>query len=233
MLGPIRLSLLHLGEEEADRVGALLTDRLVDRRQGRVDVGGEVDVVEADDAQVVGDAQAQLARRAHGADGHRVAHGQDRGRAEAHGPGALEGGRAAVDRGAAGDDAVVRELDAGGIEAPPVAAQPALGDALADGLGASAGRLRALDRDHEQVAVAELEDVLRGGARAGLVVDDDRAVLGQVVGVDEDHRQAGAAGSGPTSGWSADRPIATTPSTVERPTARASEPCSGEMKCSS
>ena len=50
----MRLPLLDLGEEEADRVGALLADRLVDRRQGRVDVGGEVDVVEADDAEVAG-----------------------------------------------------------------------------------------------------------------------------------------------------------------------------------
>ena len=112
MLGAIRLSLLHLGEEEANRVGALLTDRLVDRRQGRVDVGGEVDVVEADDAQVVGNAQAQLARGAHRADRDGVAHGQDGGRAEAHGPGALEGGRAAVDRGPAGDDALVGQVHA-------------------------------------------------------------------------------------------------------------------------
>ena len=48
------LSLLDLGEQQPNRLGALLADRLVDRRQRRVDVGGKVDVVEADDAEVAG-----------------------------------------------------------------------------------------------------------------------------------------------------------------------------------
>ena len=54
-------------------------------------------------------------------------------------------------------------------------------------------RAGALDGQDQHVAMAEREQVLRRGAGAGLVVDDDRAVLGQVVRVDEHHRQAGAA----------------------------------------
>src|SRR5215218_7725018 len=124
MLGPIRLTLLHLGEEEAYRVGALLTDRLVNRRERRVDVGGEVDVVEADDAEVVGNAQALLARDSGRTDGHRVAHGEERGRSDPGGPGALEGGRTALDRCPPGDDVIAAELDASGLERRPIATQP-------------------------------------------------------------------------------------------------------------
>ena len=42
-------------EQEPDRLLALAPDRLVDGRQRRVDVLGEVDVVEADDADIAGD----------------------------------------------------------------------------------------------------------------------------------------------------------------------------------
>jgi hypothetical protein len=41
--------------------------------------------------------------------------------------------------------------------------------------------------------VAKAQQVLGGRAGARLVVDDDRAVLRQVIRVDEDHRDAGAA----------------------------------------
>lgn len=49
------------GQEGTDRLFALATDRLVDRRERGVDVRSEVDVVEADDADVAWDLKAQIA----------------------------------------------------------------------------------------------------------------------------------------------------------------------------
>ena len=92
---------------KADRLFALATDRLVDRRERRVHVLGEVDVVEADDADVARDGQAHVAQGAHRTDRHRVAHGQHGGRTDAVLPGAVEGGHAALDAGRA-DDARAR-----------------------------------------------------------------------------------------------------------------------------
>ena len=87
MLGLCQIPSFDDGQEQADRLLALATDRLVDRRERGIHVRGEVDVVEADDADVARDVEAQVAQRAHRADGHRVGHGQDGGRAEAVLPG--------------------------------------------------------------------------------------------------------------------------------------------------
>ena len=66
------------GQKQADRLLALATDRLMDRRERGVDVLGEVDVVEADDADIAGDGESHVTQRAHRTDRHRVAHGQHR-----------------------------------------------------------------------------------------------------------------------------------------------------------
>src|SRR3954449_12983683 len=57
--------------------------------------------------------------------------------------------------------------------------------------GRAAARRRRLDADDQQVAMAELEQVLRRRARAALVIDlDERQVL-ERAGVDHDERQPG------------------------------------------
>ena len=60
VLGLGEIPSFHDGQEQADRLLALATDRLVHRRQRGVHVLGEVDVVEADDADVVGDVEAEV-----------------------------------------------------------------------------------------------------------------------------------------------------------------------------
>ena len=77
--------------------------------------------------------------------------------------------------------------------------------------------------------MAELREVRRGGVRAALVVDvDDGWLVERVESTSTVGRPARRIWS--ISGWSPDSPMATTPSTVARSIARASEPCSGEMK---
>ena len=154
-----RLALLHLGEEEANRVGALLADRLVDRRQGRVDVGGEVDVVEADDAEVVGDAQA----RARGRRSWRRSPSRrsSRGRPSGGGPRPRPAGRRRRrprSRRVRRRSRSAGELDRRRVERRAVAAQPARGDARAR-LGSvrrqSVRALRTFDGEDEDVAMAQ------------------------------------------------------------------------------
>ena len=135
---------------------------------------------------------AQLAGRAHRADRDRVAHGQDGRRPVAAGPRPLERGGAAVDRGSPGDDRGLRSARCRRPRVPRgnrCRRRPKTP-------GGPARRQRRRDPRRaitSDVPVAEREHVLRGCTSTGLVVDHDRAVLGQVVGVHEDHRQAGAA----------------------------------------
>ena len=116
----------------------------MDRRQRRVDVLGEVDVVEADDADVVRDAQAagraapRIAPIAIASLIARTAVGPDGRPARPSSSAAI----AALDAGRADDDAVVRELDADRGERLAVAAQAPAGDAsrvgsTVDGAGGS------------------------------------------------------------------------------------------------
>ena len=75
--GAIRIA----GDARDERVagrGAKAELVLAQRGEGRVGVGGELDVVEADDAEVVRDLQAALGGRTDGADGHQVRRGEDR-----------------------------------------------------------------------------------------------------------------------------------------------------------
>src|SRR5918996_688893 len=71
------------GQKRTDRLLALSTDRLMDRRERGVDVRGEVDVIEADDADVPGDIESEVTQGAHRADGHGVGHRKDGRRTEA------------------------------------------------------------------------------------------------------------------------------------------------------
>src|SRR5213596_3279006 len=52
VLGAGEFPSLHDGQKQADRLFALATDRLMHRRERGVHVRGEVDVVEADDADI-------------------------------------------------------------------------------------------------------------------------------------------------------------------------------------
>ena len=107
-----------------------------------------------------------------------------------------------------------------------IAAQPAHRHAL--GVQRS-DRRRRLDADDQDVAMAQADEMLGRRAGAADVVDLDGAVLRQGV---ESTSTIGSPARRiySTSGWSSDSPIATTPSTVARPMARANEPRSGEMK---
>ena len=102
-------------------------------------------------------------------------------------PRSLDRVEAAGERGLAHDDLVVADLDARRPECRPVAAQPP-GD---DVFGAARRVLGPLDRDDQDVAMAEADEML--GRRHGttLVVDIDGRQLLEVIGVDGRHRQAG------------------------------------------
>ena len=77
--------------------------------------------------------------------------------------------------------------------------------------------------------MAKPDDVVRRGSGATDVVDLDRVVVRQSCRVDEDDRHARPADL-LDLGMVVPSPMATTPSTVARPSARASDPYTGEMK---
>ena len=132
-------------------------DRLVDGRQRRVRMRRDVQVVEADDADVLGHAQAGFAGGPHDADGHHVAHGQDGRRPQAVLPDAAERGHAAVEGGRTHDDPLVAQLDAAQLEALAIAGQAARGDRLG-GAGRvleEVGHVGRLHPDHGELPVAE------------------------------------------------------------------------------
>ena len=64
-------------EQQPGCFRALLPDRLVHSREGRMGVLGLVDVVETNQADVSWDGQPSFVRGVNGSDGHRVAHRQD------------------------------------------------------------------------------------------------------------------------------------------------------------
>ena len=221
-------------QQQPGRLLALLADRLVDGRQRRVRMRGHVQVVEADDAQVLGHAQAHLARGPHDADGHHVAHGQDGRRPQAVLPDAVEGGHAAVEAGRPDDDPLVAELDAAQLEALAVAGQTARGHALG-------GPGRVLEEARACSAARCRSRRSRGGrARAGggrpIGRPPRRSIRPSRARAARRRRPAPSAGrpggSARPPGWSSDSPTATNPSTVARPMARTSEPWSGETKSS-
>ena len=132
---------LHHRQQQPDGRLALAPDGLVDGRQGWIGRRGQVDVVEADDADLARDRVPPLVDRADGADRHRVAHGQDG--ASAGGPASHRRSNAslpAVDAGGADGDRVGGQVDAGLGQRLAVAAQPALDDAVPPLPGAPAAR---------------------------------------------------------------------------------------------
>ena len=85
----------------------------MDRRERRVRVLADVDVVEADDRQVARDIDAELTRGAEGPDRHRIRHHEDAGWAQAVAPRRrAERRHAALDRRRGDDHGVLPELDA-------------------------------------------------------------------------------------------------------------------------
>ena len=164
----------------------------------------------------------------HGADRHRVAHGQDR-RSDAGRPPRRRRRRRLPPSTLAGPTTTWssgRSMP-GGRERRPVALQAAADDAV--GVGLAPGRRR-LDADDQDVPVAER----RAGARRRRAHRPRRRrrpppCSGKRGRVDQHDREP-ARRICSTSGWSSHRPIATTPSTVARLMARASEPWSGDTK---
>ena len=111
VLGVGLIPSLHDGQEQADRLGALATDRLMDRRERGIHVRGEVDVVEPDDADVAGNGQAagRAGRASRRSPSRRSSPGRrSAGRPSSQAP--FEGGDAAVDAGRADHDALVRDV---------------------------------------------------------------------------------------------------------------------------
>ena len=151
----------------------------MDGGQRRVDVRREVDVVEAHDADVAGDREA-LGRAAPRIAPIAIASLIARtavGRCPPC-PRPREGSGSALDRGrptttrSSGTQHAPTAANAIAIAAQPSGGHVAPGSIGSDGAGG-------LDPDDQDVAMAELEQVLGGGARAAVVVDVDRAVLGQ------------------------------------------------------
>ena len=177
------------GEQQLDGLAAFAGDRLMDRGQGRVEMRRDLDVVEADHADIGRHGQAVAAQGSDRPDRQCVAHRQDPGRAQAGAPGSLERRRAAGDGGRCGDDAIVAELETGRPERLPIAGQTRGRDPLR--VMPRRG-CRRLDPDDQDVAMAKLEEVLGGRPRPTDIVDRDRAPLGQGGRVDEHDRNAGA-----------------------------------------
>jgi hypothetical protein len=86
-------------EQERDRLLALRRIGCWTVVQGWIDVSGEIDVVEADDAHVTGYGHARSCSIRIGPDGHRVAHRQDRREPQAGREGPPTRGHPAVDAG--------------------------------------------------------------------------------------------------------------------------------------
>ena len=106
------------GQQQPDGLLALAPDRLVDGRQRRVDVLGEVDVIEADDADVAGDRQAQVAQRRASRRSPSRRSSPGRPSAGARRPRPAQGRGAALDAGRADDDPVVGDHGTGGRRTP-------------------------------------------------------------------------------------------------------------------
>src|SRR5215210_2278300 len=145
-------------EQQTDRLLALATNWLVDGGQRWIRVSGDVDVVEADNADVARNGQPKRPDGAHRADRHRVAHGEDRRGTQARLPRPLECGNPAGDTGRSDDDPVERQVDASGFERRPVATEAATRDAGRLDLRL---RLRRFDADDDEIAVSKVEEVLR------------------------------------------------------------------------
>jgi hypothetical protein len=150
----------------------------------------DVDVVEPHDGEVLGHAQPELPRGAQDADRHRVRHREHACGPEAILPGAPHGRDAALDAGRRDHDRVVGQLQATGGERGHVAAHAASGHAIRLGLGAGRRRLNA---HHQDVPVAEAQEVVRGGSGTTLVVDLDTRLVRQGARVHHHQRHAGGA----------------------------------------
>ena len=210
----------------AHRALALLADRLVHRGERRVRVLADVDVVEADDGQVLGHPQPELARGAQHADRHRVRHGEDAGRAGGRPPRRRRRRRcrprcvAGATTNACSGSSMPAASNAADVAAHPARRRRPRSPCRAPGVGGSIA-------DDEEVAMAERRSGARRPARAP--PSSSISTVGWSGIALESTITSGrpAARICSTSGWRADRPIATTPSTVARPIARASEPWSG------
>ncbi len=80
--------------------------------------------------------------------------------------------------------------------------------------------------------MAKVDEVLGRCAPAALVVDGDARLVVRLGRNPTTTRRIPERRIRTTSGWLDERPTAMIPSTLARSTARASEPCSGEMNCS-
>lgn len=165
------------GDEDLDGFAGELYLRHADGGEGRVDELGEVDVVEADDGHVFGDAEAACLEGAEGADGHEVVGAEDGGGRL----GVVEqfghAGHAAFELVVAFDDELFFGDAAGG------------GHGLVEGDAAEGGGVLVEgSADEADLGVAEGDEVADGLFHAVAVVDHD-GVLGEgLLGdVDEDH----------------------------------------------
>src|SRR5712691_201181 len=173
-------------EKRARCERADLSHRLMHRRQRRVDVTRNRQVVEADDRHVLGNAASGLTQVTDRADRDQVAVREERGERSA----AVEQRRGRTV--ARLETPVVRVLDE-----PVVDYRTAGGERIAVPLE-TRRRRGPLDRprDRRDLAVAEREQVLGRVEAAAAIVDVDDREAGQVRGADRDERDASATGPG-------------------------------------
>ncbi len=122
---PIEVRAGDHAQQQSGGLLALLPDGLVDGRQRRIRMLRHLQVVKADDAQILGHGKAHFAGGPDHADGHHVAHGQDGRRSQTILPDAVERGDATVETGRPDDEALVAELHAAQLQALAVAGQTA------------------------------------------------------------------------------------------------------------
>jgi len=163
-------------EELVDGLGGEVTAGHTHGGEGRDGVLREVNVIEADEGEVVGNAQVGFEEGVLDADGGHVVGAHDGGWPSGQREDLVHGIAAAVECVIAFDEPLGIGLEAGGLEAAEECGLAALGGA--------AGERAA---DEADVAVAENREVLDAFVDAGAIVDGENAVEGSGgSGVDED-----------------------------------------------
>jgi len=164
------------GEQIVDGLGGEVTAGHTHGGEGRNGVLREVNVVEADEGEVVGNAKVGFEEGVLDADGGHVVGAHDGG-----GPGGqredlLHGIAAAIERVIAFDEPVGIGLEAAGLEAAEEGGLATLGGAAGEGAA-----------DESNVAMAEDGEMLNALVDAGAIVDGEDAVeWARGSGVDED-----------------------------------------------
>ena len=172
----MRVGGLEARQEVVDGGGGEIATGHADGGEGWDGVFGEVDVVETDEGEVVGDAEVGFEERVLNTDGGHVVGTHDGGWPVGHREDLLHRVVAAIERVIAFDEPVWVGLEAGGLKATEEGGLAALSRAAGEGAA-----------DEADVAMAKNGEMLHAFVDAGAVVDGKEGVDGAGGrGIDED-----------------------------------------------